>query len=136
MAGVQYTVQVLYLAPFSFRISQYRNFLHALIFPTVLPGARPSYKPSKFFFWRWFSWIFCAVFTCTLRLLHGIGRLTPSDHMSRVLTSFIFSCSFLARAFAEQITFSISVCCGFSRISAEPIYHSVVLEFYAGLVLH
>ena len=27
-------------------------------------------------------------------------------------------------------------CCGSSKISAEPIYHSLVLEFYAGLVLH
>ena len=27
-------------------------------------------------------------------------------------------------------------CCGYSRISAEPIYHSLVLEFYVGLVFH
>ena len=30
----------------------------------------------------------------------------------------------------------LSYCWGCSRISAEPIYHSLVLEFYAGLVLH
>ena len=27
-------------------------------------------------------------------------------------------------------------CCGCSRISAEPIYHSLILELYAGLVHH
>ena len=40
---------------------------------------------------------------------HGIGLNTPSDLINRCSPSFIFSFSFLARAIAAQMTFSISV---------------------------
>ena len=36
----------------------------------------------------------------------------------------------------DSLLFMLTKCCGCSRISAEPIYHSLVSEFYDGPVLH
>ena len=98
-----------FLTCISCRLGSFLTLVVGLIFPTVLPGARTSYKLSKFFFWRCFVWIFCAIFTCTLCSLPGNDQLTPLDHMSRGSPSLIFSCSLLALAFEAQINFSISV---------------------------
>ena len=90
------------------RFGPFMTLVVGINFPTVLPGARISYSPSKFFFCRWAACILCAIFTCTLRLLRGIGLEIPSDHMRRDSPSFIFFCSSWTRAFAAHITFSIS----------------------------
>ena len=80
-----------------------------LTLQTVLPGANTSYKPSRFFFCRWFSWSFGASFTWMLRSEQGIDLGIPSDLISRCSPSFRFSCSALALELAARMTRSISV---------------------------
>ena len=62
-----------------------------LIFPTVLPGARTSYSPSKIYFCLCVACILRAIFTCTLHSPHGIGLEILFDHMKRDSPSFVFS---------------------------------------------
>ena len=80
-----------------------------LTLQTVLPGAKTSYNPSKFFFCLWFSWSFRASFTWMLRSEQGIDLEIPSDLIRRSSPSFRLSCSPLALALAAQMTRSISV---------------------------
>ena len=80
-----------------------------LTLQTVLLGANTSYKPSRFFFCRWFSWSFGASFTCMLRSEQGNDREIPSDLISRCSPSFRLSCLALALALAAQMTRSIYV---------------------------
>ena len=56
-------------------------------------------------------------------------RIRETEHSS--FNALVFACSGGPGPSASRV-----MCCGCSRISAEPIYHSLVLEFYAGLVLH
>ena len=97
---------------------------------TVLPGASTSYSSSRFFLCRWLSCIFQANFTWMLLSEHEIGLETPSDLINRCSPSFIFCSSFLARAFAAQMTFSISV----SEHRAVSAYCSSVKYAQPGIV--
>ena len=101
-----------------------------LILHTVLPGASTSYSPSRFFYCRWLSCIFLANFAWILLSEHGIGLETPSDLINCCSLSFIFCSSFLARANAAQMTFSISV----SERRAVSAHYSSVKYARPGIV--
>ena len=72
-------------------------------------GSKHFVKSIEILHCRWLSCIFLASFTWMLLSEHGIGLNTPSDLINRCSPSFIFCSSFLARASATQMTFSISV---------------------------
>ena len=46
-------------------------------FKILEPGARTSYRTSRFFLERHLPWIFRVNLSCTARSLSGIGRLAP-----------------------------------------------------------